>query len=106
MKVSLPSISRVTTLCEDVDYTAYQASFNLDSIIEIGSRIFIRENFRRSFLLPFRSTGKSPPRSALVFAMLKDADLARFIMQISTDALNFNVVHRALLSFRMSVFWT
>ncbi|TFK71529.1 hypothetical protein BDN72DRAFT_432062 [Pluteus cervinus] len=74
--------------------------FNVDAVIRLFlpyhesphfakmlSILHLKPNTTWSFLIPFKSAAQALPRTALVTAMLKDSDVARFVSTILPDTI-------------------
>ncbi|TDL26887.1 hypothetical protein BD410DRAFT_763071 [Rickenella mellea] len=77
--------------------------FESPHMAKMLSILHIKEQTSWSFLLSFKSATKNPTRTALVTEMLKNSDVARFIVSLLPNALTGGAVHRALLVFNTSV---
>ncbi|EIW76657.1 hypothetical protein CONPUDRAFT_168479 [Coniophora puteana RWD-64-598 SS2] len=64
------------------------------------SILHIKSNSRFGFLLPFKSTAKPLPRTALIKGMVNNKDVARFVAEMYPNAIAASTTHRALLAFQ------
>lgn len=61
--------------------------------------LHIQPNSTWSFLLAYKSAAQCVPRVALVTEMLKNADVARFVVSLLPSSIHGSFSHRTLLAF-------
>ncbi|KAF9526013.1 hypothetical protein CPB83DRAFT_877003 [Crepidotus variabilis] len=65
----------------------------------------IKPNTTWSFLLSYKSAGQKLPRVSLVTEMLKNPDLARFVVSLLPKAIKKKQVHRTLIAFNAATLY-
>lgn len=65
----------------------------------MGVLAFSRPNSTWSFLIPYKSAAQNLPRVSLVTEMLKNSDLARFVVSLLPAAVKKGLGHRVLFAF-------